>query len=177
MRVIRILVAISTAFILSAGIMSAQKKAVGLTFAFNGFGLSYEHNVESGNFITIDLEMDTDDYMWNRAANTGIRADIIWNMVFAEKTSSLGNKVAFFAGPGVMAGYVTDLGPVPGAAFGLMGRVGMECRFKRPIILSACLSPIIGSHITYKDGDVKMKLYKSGLMQLVIPEIGIKYAF
>ena len=168
---------ISTAFLLSAGILCAQKKAVGLSFALADVGLSYEHQVETGSFLGFDLKIDTGDYMWNRASHVGVSADLIWNMVFAEKTSSLGNKVIFFAGPGVMAGYVTDLKVLAGPAFGLKGRVGVECRFKRPIVLSASLSPVLGSHITYQDGEVKMKLYRRGLIQTFIPEIGIKYAF
>lgn len=177
MRVIRILVAISTALLLSMGILCAQKKAVGVSFALTGVGFSYEHQIETDSFLSFDLEIDTGDYMWNRASHVGVSVDLIWNMVFAEKTSSLGNKVMFFAGPGVMAGYVTDLKALTGPAFGLKGRVGVECRFKRPIVLSASLSPVLGSHITYQDGEVKMKLYRRGLIQTFIPEIGIKYAF
>jgi hypothetical protein len=98
-------------------------------------------------------------------------------MVFAEKTSQYGNRISFFAGPGIMAGYVTDFKNTPGAAFGLKGRIGVECRFKRSVSLSASLSPTIGCHITSSGENIKMLLYKSGLLQTVIPEIGLKYAF
>lgn len=177
MRVFKILVVISTAFLLSMSTMNAQKKAVGCSFAFSGLGFSYEHYIESDNFIAIDLNLDTDDYMWNRAPYAGVSADLVWNMVFAEKTTSYGNQLSFYAGPGVMLGYVTDLKDVPGLAFGLKGRVGVECRFKRPIMISASLSPVLGSHLTYNEGDLSMKLYRSGLMHIIVPEIGVKYAF
>ena len=177
MRVFKILVAVSTAFFLSMGAMNAQKKAAGCSFSLRGLGISYEHCLESDSFVTIDLDLDTDDYMWNRARIAGVSADFVWNKVFAEKTSSLGNKISFFAGPGVMVGYVTDFKDIPGFAFGLKGRIGVECRFKRPIILSATLSPVLGSHLTYNDGELSMKLYRSGLMQIVVPELGVKYAF
>ena len=177
MRTVKILIAIAAAFTMSLGVMNAQKKAVGLTFSLSSIGLSYEHYVESDSFITVDLSAETDDYMWMRASHIGVTADLVWNMVFAERTTSLGNNVSFFAGPGVMAGYVTDLKDLAGPAFGLKGRIGMECRFNRPITLSATLSPVLGAHITYQKGEVKMRLYKSGLMQIIIPEIGIKYAF
>ena len=177
MRVFKILVAVSTAFFLSMGAMNAQKKAAGCSFSLRGLGISYEHCLESDSFVTIDLDLDTDDYMWNRARIAGVSADFVWNKVFAEKTSSLGNKISFFAGPGAMMGYVTDFKDIPGFAFGLKGRIGVQCRFKRPIILSATLSPVLGSHLTYNEGELSMKLYRSGLMQLVVPELGVKYAF
>ena len=177
MKWIKILVVVSAAFIVSLSVVNAQPKAAGLSFSITGVGLSYEHYTESDSFITLDLSADTDDYMWMRSSNLGVRADFVWNMIFSEKPSSLGNKITFYAGPGVMVGYVTDLNDISGPAFGLKGRLGMECRFKRSITLSANLSPIIGSHISYEKGDVRMRLYKSGLIQSIIPEIGIKYAF
>jgi hypothetical protein len=115
--------------------------------------------------------------MWLRASHPGASASLIWNMVFAEKSSSLGNRISFFAGPGIMVGYVTDMNDIAGGAFGLKGRVGVECSFKRKVTLSASLSPILGCHITSQNAEVKMKLYKSGLIQAIIPEIGIKYTF
>ena len=176
MRFFRILV-MGLALCLAQSTMNAQSKAIGVDFSITGVGVSYEHYAESGSFLTLDLYLDTDDLMWLRASHPGASASLIWNMVFAERTTSLGNNVSFFAGPGVMAGYVTDLKDLAGPAFGLKGRIGMECRFKRPITLSATLSPVLGAHITYQKGEVKMRLYKSGLMQIIIPEIGIKYAF
>lgn len=162
---------------LSLSTMNAQPKALGLAFSFSGFGLSYEHNAESDNFLTVDLGIDTDDYMWSRSERFGGAVSLVWNMVFAERKSQYGNVVRFFAGPGVMAGYVTDLGDTAGTAFGMKGRIGMECRFQRSIVLSASLSPILGCHLTTKNDEIRMRLYKSGLLQTVIPEIGIKYAF
>ncbi len=163
--------------ILSLGVSYAQTKAVGASFSIMGAGLSYEHYIETDEFISLDLYLDADDFMWLRADHPGASLSLSWNMVFAEKTSDYGNKVTFFAGPGIMAGYVTDLNNIPGAAFGLKGRLGMECRFKRPVTLSASFSPVIGCHITSSNADIRMRLYKSGLLQLIIPEIGIKYSF
>ena len=167
----------ATVFLLSLSVLSAQPKAVGAEFSANGLGLSYEHRVESDNFISLHLWMEADDYIWLRADHPGASLSLSWNMVFAEKTSPYGNRITFFAGPGIIAGYVTDFKNTPGAAFGLKGRIGVECRFKRSVTLSASLSPIIGCHITSSGENIKMLLYKSGLLQTVIPEIGLKYAF
>lgn len=163
--------------ILSLGVTNAQSKALGLAFSPIGVGLSYEHHVESDNFLTLDLGIDADDYMWSRSEHLGGSLSLVWNIVFAERKSQYDNVVRFFAGPGVMAGYVTDMGNVTGTAFGMKGRIGMECKFQRSIVLSASLSPILGCHLTTKNEEIRMRLYKSGLLQTIIPEIGIKYAF
>lgn len=165
------------ALFLAQSTLNAQSKALGVDFSINGAGISYEHYIESDSFLSIDLKLDADDLMWLRASHPGATASLSWNMVFAEKTSSLGNRISFFAGPGIMLGYVTDLTDIAGGAFGLKGRVGCECSFKRKVTLSASLSPILGCHITSQNEEVKMKLYKSGLLHTLIPEIGIKYAF
>lgn len=163
--------------ILSLGTLSAQPKSVGLALSLTGAGLTYEHSVEYDNFISVDLAIDTDDFMWSRSEYPGGRLSLVWNLVFAERTSQYGNKISFFAGPGVMAGYVTDLNNTSGGVFGMKGRIGMECTFKRSIIVSASLSPALGCHITSSNEEVRMRLYKSGLIQSIVPEIGIKYAF
>lgn len=167
----------TSALFLAQSTLDAQSKAIGVDFSISSIGLSYEHYVESGSFLTFDMYLDTDDLMWLRASHPGASASLIWNMVFAEKNSSLGNRISFFAGPGIMVGYVTDMNDIAGCAFGLKGRVGVECTFKRPVTLSASLSPLLGCHITSQNAEVKMKLYKSGLIQTIIPEIGIKYTF
>ena len=167
----------TSALFLAQSTLDAQSKAIGVDFSISSIGLSYEHYVESGSFLTFDMYLDTDDLMWLRASHPGASASLIWNMVFAEKNSSLGNRISFFAGPGIMVGYVTDMNDIAGCAFGLKGRVGVECSFKRPVTLSASLSPLLGCHITSQNAEVKMKLYKSGLIQTIIPEIGIKYTF
>ena len=133
------------ALCLAQSTMNAQSKAIGVDFSITGVGVSYEHYAESGSFLTLDLYLDTDDLMWLRASHPGASASLIWNMVFAEKNSSLGNRISFFAGPGIMVGYVTDMNDIAGGAFGLKGRVGCECRFQRNITVSACVSPALGA--------------------------------
>ena len=153
----RIYVAVLAALVLSLGGLYAQPKAAGCIFSTSGLGVTYEHSMEKGNFLSADLSLDTDDVIWKRADRPGVTASFVWNMVFAEKDSAYGNKA--------------------GIAFGLKGCIGVECRFRRPFILSATLSPTIGTHMTSKDGNTMMKLYRCGLIETIIPNIGIKYAF
>lgn len=177
MKIMRICVAVLAALVLSLGGLYAQPKAAGCIFSTSRLGVTYEHSMEKGNFLSVDLSLDTDDVIWKRADHPGVTASFVWNMVFAEKDSAYGNRISFFAGPGLMAGYVTDYGSKAGIAFGLKGCIGVECRFRRPFILSATLSPTIGTHMTSKDGNTMMKLYRCGLIETIIPNIGIKYAF
>ena len=102
---------------------------------------------------------------------------VVWNILIRQWTSSEGNALRFFAGPGVAAGYTTEYKSVDGIFFGLKGRMGCECEFKRNMLISMSISPIIGSHVTMPQGDLSMKYYKNGLIYSLVPEIGIKYRF
>ena len=64
-----------------------------------------------------------------------------------------------------------------GVFFGIMGKIGVECRFIRRVNLTASISPVIGSHLIYNNGLVTMKWYRNGLYYALVPEIGIKYRF
>lgn len=161
----------------SLGVVDAQTKALGCIFSTNGLGISYEHSMETKSFMSVSLSLDTDDLMWERADYPGVSASFVWNIIFAEKVSAYGNRISFFAGPGLMTGYVTDLDRQGGFAFGLEGRIGVECRFRRPFILTASVSPVLGTHVTSRTGNLFLKLYKTGLIETIVPEIGIKYAF
>ncbi len=155
----------------------AQPKAVGATFSYAGIGLVYEHTTDSGSFIDANLRMETTSVYNYLRKDPGISASFTWNMVFAELESREGNKIRFFAGPGAAVGFAPDLKAGHGLVVGLKGRIGGECTFKRKINVSLSISPVIGLHMTAKNGMTNMLLYKNGLMYSIMPEVGIKYAF
>ena len=64
-----------------------------------------------------------------------------------------------------------------GYFFGLKGRIGAECGFNRNISLSVTLNPVFGSHLILMEEHIEMKYYKNGLINTILPEIGIKYTF
>lgn len=177
MKLLKYSTVVLFSLVMNLTVLNAQPRSIGAVFSTSGFGVEYDHCVEGGNFISADIIMDTDDLMWEKSELPGVAASFTWNIIFAEKTSSYGNSVSFFAGPGIMTGYVTDLSHKTGFAFGLKGRLGVECRFKRPIILSASIAPTLGIHLTSHIDHVSMKIYKSGLIETFVPQIGIKYAF
>lgn len=159
------------------GGINAQEMTIGATFSYAGTGISFQNNVNEDTFIEVQLRAETAHMFGSLCDNPGVTVSATWNMIFSELTSPDGNRVCFFAGPGIAAGFADDIHFHKGLVFGLKGRVGCECRFKRNITLSGCVSPVLGAHVIMKDGMPCMLFYKTGLMSVVMPEIGIRYNF
>lgn len=159
------------------GGISAQERSIGASFSYAGTGVSFQNRVNEDTFIEIQLRAETAHLFASSAQTPGLTASLTWNMIFAETTSPDGNRISFFAGPGICAGLADDVPVHKGIVFGLQGKVGAECSFKRGIAVSACVSPLLGAHVSMKDGMPSMLLYKTGLMCSLIPEIGIRYIF
>lgn len=169
------LVILMTSLFLSG--INAQERSIGATFSYAGTGISFQNKVKEDTFIEIQLRAETTHLFASASDTPGMSASLTWNMIFAEMISPDGNKISFFAGPGISAGFADDIPIHKGIVFGLKGRVGVECSFKRKIALSACVSPVVGAHVSMKDGMPYMLFYKTGLMSCVMPEVGIRYIF
>ncbi len=174
-RHLKICILILCTFFLSEA--HAREKALGATFSYAGIGLVYEHRIDDGSFMDVQLRMETSSMFSGRSNFPGGTASFTWNMIFAEKESREGNKIIFFAGPGAIAGFAGDLGSTGGIMVGLKGRVGGECTFKRNVSISISISPVIGVHTGRTGSMMNMLLYKTGLLYGIMPEVGIKYAF
>ncbi len=155
----------------------AQSKALGTSYSISGIGISYEHNLNKECFINADLRAETLAVFMNRDNNPGISASIICNFIIREWKSGNDNSIYLFAGPGMTIGMGDDYRKDLGFFFGLKGRIGAECRFDRHIAISVSLNPVIGSHLIVMEEHVEMKYYKNGLINAVLPEIGVKYIF
>ena len=157
--------------------INAQERSIGATFSYAGTGISFQNKVKEDTFIEIQLRAETTHLFASVSDIPGMTASVTWNMTFAEMTSPDGNRISFFAGPGISAGFADDIPIHKGVVFGLKGRVGVECCFNRNIALSACVSPVIGAHVSMKDGIPYMLFYKTGMMNCIMPEVGIRYIF
>ena len=176
--ILRLIFVVMTTCLMSHISISAQPKSLGATFSFTGIALSYEHGLnKTGSFIEASIKAETSEIFLYRTVSPGISGSITWNFPIKEWTSDEGNKLTFFAGPGLTIGCANDYNLPYGAFFGLKGRVGVECNFARNVVISACFSPVIGSHIVFYSDHLTMRHYKNGLMYSLIPEIGIKYRF
>ena len=155
----------------------AQPKSIGPAFSLSGFGVMYEHRLNKDCFVDVDLRAELGETFMMRRDIPGISASFSCNFIIKEWISRSGNTVSAFAGPGVSFGMSHDLDREFGYSVGLKGRIGVECCFERDIAISVTLNPVIGSHLSLEDGIVNMKYYRNGLINAILPEIGIKYMF
>ena len=167
-------------FIAACAAMSychAQPKALGTSYSISGISLTYEHYLNSECFLNTDLKAEMLTYFVNRNRTPGISASVSCNYIMKEWTSRNGNKILAIAGPGVVFGYSNDFRKDKGYFFGLKGRIGLECSFERNVSVSLTLNPILGSHMMLRDEYIEMRYYRNGIINTVLPEIGIKYTF
>ncbi len=156
---------------------NAQRKSIGASFSYAGVGLVYEHRMDGKSFAEFQLRSETSAIYAYAAKLPGLTASFVWNMVFAETELRDGNTVSFFAGPGVTAGFTEDIKRSKGLMFGLRGRIGGECTYRRNVTVSFSISPVLGLHLDRRNEAFSMVVYKTGLAYAVMPEVGIKYAF
>lgn len=155
-----------------------QPKAISTIWSYDGIGIGYEHYTAEGDFIQIDIKAETNDIFIQSKWKPAATAAFTLNMTFAEHVSRNGNTISFYAGPGTVIGWGRDHNEQVGAIFGIKGRIGAECRFpSKNIAISASVAPELGMHISMPDGTTNMRLYRNGILQSIMPEIGIKYSF
>lgn len=157
--------------------MSAQQRNIGMTFSYAGTGLEYCFDIDDDNFVGVQLRAETSALFAFRSVYPGASASVFWNMIFKKMESANGNPIRFYAGPGLGIGYSNDIIGPPGMFFGLKGRVGGECTFARGVTISMNLSPMLGGHFRINEGMVNMRLYRSGLLYGIMPEVSIRYEF
>lgn len=155
-----------------------QSKAISTIWSFDGIGIGYEFYTADSDFIQIDIKAETDDIFIKTRWIPSATASLTLNMIFAERHTRNGNILCFYAGPGAVVGWGKDHNRTVGAIFGIKGRIGTECRFtQKHASISVSIAPELGMHISNKEGNAHMRLYRYGLMQSFMPEIGIKYEF
>lgn len=171
---------IALTLILSASVplvAGAQKHCLGTSYSYSGIGLYYGHDNGDGSFIDVSLRAETSEMFSGRTSTPGVSASFSWNFAIYTIGSRCGNKIIVFAGPGIAAGICRDYKTHTGVFFGLKGRAGVCCRYRRNLNISVCIAPIIGPHLTLKDEGMEMRYFKDGLLRAAMPEIGIGYRF
>lgn len=177
-NIIQILIAVLAIFSsVSHSYAQEQKNCIGTSWSMAAIGVTYERQVDDNTFAIISLQSEMSETFVGRTDYPGLSASFTWNHIFARKESANGNELRFFAGPGLGVGKSHDYKSESGHYFGLKGRIGVQCLFDRRINISVCLAPIIGMHISSKTEHLVMKVYRNGIIQAVMPEIGITYRF
>lgn len=156
---------------------NAQPKAISTTWSYSGIGIGYEYIISHDTFLQVDAKADMTGVFNGNDKVPGPTASFTWNMIFARSVSENGCDICWFAGPGAAVGWSKDFRSSEGFIFGIKGRIGMECCFKRNIAISVSISPTLGMHASENNGMTNMRLYKNGLIYCLIPEVGIKYSF
>ena len=165
------------ASIFFVGVTYAQPRAVGTSYSLTGVGVTYEHSTGDFNYLETSVRMELGEMFIGRTEKHGVSASFTWNRTLKEWTSDSGDCIRIFAGAGGSVGLCNDFSNDWGYHIGLKGRGGIECQYKRQICVSACLAPVLGTHLIIDKEHATMSYYRYGLINALIPEISIKYMF
>lgn len=156
---------------------SAQIRSLGTSWSLSGIGVTYESHYSDETFIHVAVQAEMGEMFRGKTPYSGMSASFTWNHIFARAESQFGTPILFFAGPGIAAGASKDFNGPRGGFFGLKGRLGLECIYKRSVNISISIAPVLGIQLARIDENFVTRTYRNGLFQSVVPEIGISYRF
>lgn len=140
-------------------------------------GLTSRFTLKSGTPSMLRLYMDLYGVL-DGSHSLGCKADYHVLFPFCEKQLKGGSSLEISAGPGAMVGYAYDIKEPQGLVAGLSAALSADFRFKAPVVVSLGFSGVLGCHILhYRNGGGTLKIYRNGICEAWIPEIGIKYRF
>ena len=159
-----------------------------------GVDVSYNHSINSTEFIQADLGID---FGYNVSGTPGLKATALYNWIWARPAWTDTGRWAIYAGAGLSLGYVEDAVPYsiedklitgiydPGFKIAAAAQAGISYTFDFPLQLALDLRPYFGIHSS--DGKIrvgnqeisygaKTGFYDNGLMGF-IPTISARYMF
>ena len=142
---------------------SAQPRAVGLRLGY-GADISYQHNINGGNFIEADLGLGNFSFL--NVAGT-------YNFMIAKPDWTDKGEWGFYAGPGVALGVGSGIFNI-----GIAGQAGLEYKFDDiPLQLSVDVRPQLG--LVTASTKVEGETYRASSFGLWgwYPHLGIRYMF
>ena len=135
-----------------------------------GFCAEFARDAESFNAFT--LTADLLDIISGVSSSPGIKLTYHYNLI----GKSWGDgKYALYAGPGLAAGYVRNLGNHFGFMAGLSGDAGLRVRCLHSILLSLEFQADLALHSKKQHPD--LSLYRAGFKHSYYPHLRIQYAF
>lgn len=161
---------------LFAGSLSAGPRTAGAVFSFCRSGIEYGHTLNDKAFWNIGIGVEYGSSVFYRNLIPGVSLDFGYNYVLRTWRSEAGEGT-FFAGPGLKAGYMSDRNEDAGVTVGVTGNIGIDFRFRLPVIISVSVKPVLGLHLRGGEDGFSLGLYKNGLIWGLLPEVGIKYCF
>lgn len=163
--------------LIGAADVHAQPESIGTAYSFSGFSISYQHKTGTDSFIEASIKAELGEKFLYRCDYPGASASVCWNMILKEIVRDDVGKMRIFAGAGAHFGWSNDFKIDRGFNFGLKGRLGVESTFRRNIAISVSVAPIIGLHMVRLEDSLKMEYFRNGLLNAIMPEIGIRYTF
>ncbi len=161
---------------LAATASRAQPRSAGGVFSATGIEVSYQHHGADSTFFELNAGVDFCDVLDGTVSSPGAKLNFSYNFIFWGHVFDSGYMSAS-GGIGLAAGYVRQPGELPGPMAGLVGKIGLEYRFKVPVILSLDLSPILGMKLDGTGSESRLKMYSEGLVKSYYPRLGIRYSF
>ena len=174
--------------------IGGHPESIGLRVGAMGVDVSYNHSLNSKEFIQADLGID---FGYNVSGTPGLKATAIYNWIWAHPAWTDTGRWALYAGGGLSLGYVEDAVPYsiadqpitgiydPGFMIAAAAQVGISYTFDFPLQLALDLRPFFGIHsndgkIRVGDQEIsyggKTGFYDNGLMGF-IPTISARYMF
>lgn len=122
----------------------AQPKAIGVRGGL--FGLNFNGEISYEHWATIfDNDYDFLEAELGVFANNGFKGTLMYNFTFAQPEFTDRGEWAFYAGPGVVAGYGTGVNKndekVAAPFVGVAAQLGLEYTFWFPLQLSVDFRP------------------------------------
>lgn len=181
--------------LLTAASSFAQPRAMGARAGATGFEASYQHSMNTKQFIECDLGLD---FGYNANGRPGVKATATYNFIWARPAWTAKGTWNLYAGPGLSVGFVDDIVPYEtsgdirgyndnGFEVAVAAQVGLEYMFDFPLILAVDIRPYFGIHMN--DGHFndpitgtrvhygsKTGFYDNGVLGF-IPSIAVRYRF
>lgn len=172
----RLLLAIFAIFCMAYTSGYAQPRSLGGVFSYPGIEVSYQQSKTNTIFFEINAGITTDSIIQGTGITPGVKASFTYNFLLWGHPFDSGI-LSTYAGVGVSAGFMNQGYPLSSILAGLCGRIGLEYRFKVPVILSVDLLPLLGLQIDTKDENSRLDMYKDGITKAYYPRVGIRYCF
>lgn len=174
------LIPILAVLLLTAKVGVAQPRSIGAEISPSRIGFLYQHIAKSGDHSavnTISTGVDITGSILQRNPFPGFYFDYSCDFNLVQES---GRDVVFslLVGPGVEVGFGDDFKNPAGFFIGPMADVRAGITFRStPLSLFIVTRPTLSLHVYKAEGNIRMGMYKHGLMSSVIPQLGITYRF
>ena len=142
-----------------------------------GLGVCIETQQEDNSFDSMDIIADTFGILRGDYSTPGIKATYYRGIILKQRHGE-DCDAAFYAGPGVTAGYVRDIHEPFSAVAGMAGVIGGRLYFDRKrlvVCMEAGLDLALELNRNNRYRNIDLKLYEAGIYHVFYPQIRILY--